>query len=365
MASKECVVFRRVGSAIQDSAHYDWYNEICSPHRKLRGSVFGASRGHSDKSPVHGTIWEVKKRTYSKSGWLGRHESAKDAGVRRNGRQDAVPILSGLKETRYPLNARRLCLHALEEPTTGLRPVRPVSVRKHRSWKFNSDGRSDTWNALCKGTNCRRRSRKDRWQAANPQLEPNARLGMSINRANGRVQTPTFTFSRKDTIIPPMLLSWDLPKLRKKVPNPLQLEPGKAGSTVHKHGVRQRLRIPLHFRHRQNFEDPLPHGHRRRLMRLPAQQIVRNRDTYGLFAANGSCIATYGTILVSLDLSFQRTFKWRFTVTDVNLPIIGVDFLSHWSTLEIDASSRRPIYRYTRPRLTVNRRITDSLNFLT
>ena len=35
----------------------------------------------------------------------------------------------------------------------------------------------------------------------------------------------------------------------------------------------------------------------------------------------------YSTILVSLDSSLRRTFKWRFTVADVNTTIFGVDFL--------------------------------------
>ncbi|XP_043595942.1 uncharacterized protein LOC122573527 [Bombus pyrosoma] len=51
-----------------------------------------------------------------------------------------------------------------------------------------------------------------------------------------------------------------------------------------------------------------------------------NKDTYELFASNGSRIATYDTILVSLDLALRRALKWRFIIADVNTPIIGVDF---------------------------------------
>lgn len=47
-----------------------------------------------------------------------------------------------------------------------------------------------------------------------------------------------------------------------------------------------------------------------------------SKDDYDLFAANGTHIATYGTIPVSLNLSLQRDFKWSFVVADVNTPII-------------------------------------------
>jgi predicted aspartyl protease len=36
-----------------------------------------------------------------------------------------------------------------------------------------------------------------------------------------------------------------------------------------------------------------------------------NKEDYELFAANGTRIATYGTILMSLDLSLRRALKFR------------------------------------------------------
>lgn len=71
-----------------------------------------------------------------------------------------------------------------------------------------------------------------------------------------------------------------------------------------------------------------------------------NRDTCELFAANGSRIATYGIILVSFDLSLQRTLKWRFTVAEVNTPIIGVDFLSYYGLL-VDSRNKQLIHTTT------------------
>ena len=47
-----------------------------------------------------------------------------------------------------------------------------------------------------------------------------------------------------------------------------------------------------------------------------------NKDTYELFAANGWRIATYGTILVSLDIALRRALKWRFIIVNINTSII-------------------------------------------
>jgi predicted aspartyl protease len=57
------------------------------------------------------------------------------------------------------------------------------------------------------------------------------------------------------------------------------------------------------------------------------------KDDSELFAINGTTIATYGTILLSLNLCLRREFKLRFIVADVPKPIIGMDFLSHYELL--------------------------------
>jgi hypothetical protein len=49
--------------------------------------------------------------------------------------------------------------------------------------------------------------------------------------------------------------------------------------------------------------------------------------------ANGSSIATYGWLTLTLDLGLRRNFSWRFFVAEVTKPIIGVDFLSHFKLL--------------------------------
>jgi hypothetical protein len=57
------------------------------------------------------------------------------------------------------------------------------------------------------------------------------------------------------------------------------------------------------------------------------------KDDYELFAVNGTTIATYGTIPLSLNLRLRRDFKWRFIVADAPKPIIGMDFLSYYGLL--------------------------------
>ena len=57
------------------------------------------------------------------------------------------------------------------------------------------------------------------------------------------------------------------------------------------------------------------------------------RSTYLLSAANGSDIATYGSINLTLNLGLRRDFVWRFVIADVSKPIIGADFLTHYGLL--------------------------------
>ena len=49
-----------------------------------------------------------------------------------------------------------------------------------------------------------------------------------------------------------------------------------------------------------------------------------------LEAANGSTIATYGDVSLSLDLGLRRTFPWIFTVSDAQQPILGAEFLREY-----------------------------------
>jgi len=59
----------------------------------------------------------------------------------------------------------------------------------------------------------------------------------------------------------------------------------------------------------------------------------RERSDYILYAANGTAIPTYGWTTRSLNLGLRRDLAWRFVVADVQVPIIGVDVISHYGLL--------------------------------
>ena len=53
----------------------------------------------------------------------------------------------------------------------------------------------------------------------------------------------------------------------------------------------------------------------------------------GLQAVNGTPIATYGRRSLTLDFGLRRTFRWVFTIANIQTPIIGADFLRNFSLL--------------------------------
>lgn len=71
-----------------------------------------------------------------------------------------------------------------------------------------------------------------------------------------------------------------------------------------------------------------------------AVQERRVKTKYELFAANGTVIATYGELPLTLDLGLRRAFTWRFIVADVSKPIIGIDFLGYYNLL-VDCRNQR------------------------
>ena len=58
-------------------------------------------------------------------------------------------------------------------------------------------------------------------------------------------------------------------------------------------------------------------------------------ESLSLQAVNGTRIATYGTRSLTLNLGLRRTLRWVFIVADVQQPILGADFLSHFN-LHVD-----------------------------
>jgi predicted aspartyl protease len=67
---------------------------------------------------------------------------------------------------------------------------------------------------------------------------------------------------------------------------------------------------------------------------------------YELSAANGSRIKTYGFLTLSLNFGLRRRFTWKFVVTNVSTPIIGIDFLAAHDLI-VDVGNGRLIDRLT------------------
>ena len=63
------------------------------------------------------------------------------------------------------------------------------------------------------------------------------------------------------------------------------------------------------------------------------QTNCQYRQARELQAADGSSIATYGKVSLTLHLGLRRTFRWLFIVADINTPILGSDFLREYGPL--------------------------------
>ena len=57
------------------------------------------------------------------------------------------------------------------------------------------------------------------------------------------------------------------------------------------------------------------------------------KDSFSLQAVNNTPIATYGTQLHTLNIGLRCKFQWIFIIADVQNPILGADFLRHYSLL--------------------------------
>lgn len=61
-----------------------------------------------------------------------------------------------------------------------------------------------------------------------------------------------------------------------------------------------------------------------------------------IFAANGTHIKTFGTKRLTLNLGLRRSFTWNFIIADVQMSILGADFLKNYNLL-IDMKKNRLI----------------------
>ena len=58
-----------------------------------------------------------------------------------------------------------------------------------------------------------------------------------------------------------------------------------------------------------------------------------------LVAVNGVSIPTFGKRSLTLNLGLRRTFRWIFVIANVHIPIIGPNFLRHYSIF-VDMTNR-------------------------
>ncbi len=65
-----------------------------------------------------------------------------------------------------------------------------------------------------------------------------------------------------------------------------------------------------------------------------------HKGSLSLQAVNSTPIATYGTQLLTLNIGLRRKFQWIFIIADVKNPILGADFLRHYSLL-VDLNHNR------------------------
>ena len=97
---------------------------------------------------------------------------------------------------------------------------------------------------------------------------------------------------------------------------------------------------------------------------IPRRTFQRKHpiDPTTLRAANGSCITTYGQKSLTLDVGLRRLFPWIFIIGDVKIPILGADFLSHFS-LAIDMKKRKLLDTLTSLSVTSTNAVHASLPF--
>ena len=90
---------------------------------------------------------------------------------------------------------------------------------------------------------------------------------------------------------------------------------------------------------------------------------INHPSSSDLVAANGTSIRTYGEQQVNICLSGQ-TYTWTFIIADVRHPLLGADFLSHYS-LMVDVARHRllNIDSFTSTPLCISN-IEESINLL-
>ena len=73
-------------------------------------------------------------------------------------------------------------------------------------------------------------------------------------------------------------------------------------------------------------------------------------DPRTLNAVNNTSITTYGQRSLTLNLGLRRSLPWIFIIADVQKPILGADFLTHYG-LTVDMRHCKLIDTHTRLRI--------------
>ena len=68
---------------------------------------------------------------------------------------------------------------------------------------------------------------------------------------------------------------------------------------------------------------------------IPPSQAERKhkQEEYTLQAVNHTAIPTFSNGSLTLDIGLRRTFRWIFVIADLKNPILGADFLRHYSLM--------------------------------
>ena len=72
----------------------------------------------------------------------------------------------------------------------------------------------------------------------------------------------------------------------------------------------------------------------------------REPTSYKLTAVNQTPITTYGFATMTVSLGLRRDYQWAFIIADVDQPILGADFLSHFDLL-VDLKDSKLVDKYT------------------
>lgn len=83
---------------------------------------------------------------------------------------------------------------------------------------------------------------------------------------------------------------------------------------------------------------------------IPATKTQKEKQTpyqSNLYAANKTPIQIYGRKTLTLDLNLRREFTWTFIIADIQMPIIGADFLSNFNII-IDIKNSKIIDNMTK-----------------